>query len=141
MKDFILKFLGSEETHLQQNPGMLETGVLMLDHFNTKLCRQIFNTYPRGYSNRCPDSLIVAIGRQDNLKKTLSKVKSNCNSKMYQTPKLVIFWAAQWDENLWQFYKTSFQNVDDIVLKRVGKEPVNLQFSVFKQVKLETVLK
>jgi hypothetical protein len=65
----------------------------------------------------------LTIGIDDDVEESIK----DAIGRLSQTTKRVIFWAAKWDEELWEKYQHHFSSVEEIVLKKVHELPVKLK--------------
>ena len=93
---------------------------------NSRLGLRI-NTIPWGTPDSCHEILLVAIGSNpsENLEFRVLQAVEHVWAKCRRDCKFVIFWAGQWDAQIWKRHSGSFEDVTP-VLKMIGAAPAIL---------------
>lgn len=86
---------------------------------------QVFSTYGGAVQEEC--HIIVCVGENDDLLERIDQARRFALVPSVYQVKTIVFWAKKWNDSTWNMYKNSFASyVTNIILKRVGDDPVDL---------------
>lgn len=118
--------LTSIENDFAQNSTVLLTGKQIVKNLPPSGLDTWVNVYPEGIpTNQCHRTLLVAIGQNDNVEKSVLAAIEHTAVKCRGKTNNVVFWAVSWSSLTWPAHKNSFKGIT-VVLKPFYADPTLL---------------
>lgn len=109
----LLGSLSSLEEEINPASSIWDDGGRMIEELQRRLRGLVneINVIPGGNPGGCHNTLVVSIGRHDDVEKRILKAFAHVTAICKGRTKNVVFWAAVFDFMAWKEYRSSFKSV------------------------------
>jgi len=117
-----LASLSEWETDIFKDPKVLKTAKKIVESMPDSILHSRINIYPGGIPSTCHDTLLVVIGENDDVEKSVLQAVEHISARCRGITTNVIFWAVCWSSAHWPDHKASFRGIS-VVLKVFFADP------------------
>ncbi len=121
----VIGWLWEMEGWMSEEPRKMRRGTVLIKEISEDASTHRINVIPGGVPGICHPTLLVAIGYNDDVEKSILRAVEHINVRCPGITRNVLFWAASWNSASWTQHKDSFRSVT-AVLKPFFAEPALL---------------